>query len=181
MTRYVSLNSSATLCNITILSKIDSEIIGHNMSNWTGRLKLKMKELGLTQEELANKLGLTRSAVAHYVRGTRHPPLRQVIKLASILKVDPAWLQFGKAQDVMTASKQSTKKTTNRIPILDWQQAANYSPDESYDTKLEYFNYHDTECYALQIKGDAMVSSLAQSISFNPGSYVIIDPNKLPE
>jgi SOS-response transcriptional repressor LexA len=149
------------------------------MNTWAGRLKLKMKDLGLTQEELARKLGVTRSAVAHYVQGTRHPPLKQMVKLAAVLNVDPAWLQFGKAQEASFTSKQRSKKSANRIPVLDWNQALTYNPDESYDKKLEYFNYNNVECYALQIKGDSMVSPLAQSISFNPGSYVIVDPNKI--
>ncbi|HZW61291.1 MAG TPA: S24 family peptidase [Candidatus Babeliales bacterium] len=151
------------------------------MNTWTGRLKSKMKELGLTQEELARKLGVTRSAVAHYVQGTRQPPLKQMVKLAGVLKVDPSWLQFGKAQDTATSAKQQSRKALNRIPVLEWQQAVNYNPEDSHEKTLEYFSCIDTECYALQIKGDSMVSSLTQSVSFNPGSYVIVDPNKQPE
>ena len=147
------------------------------MNTWAARLKLKMKELGLTQEELARKLGVTRSAVAHYVQGTRHPPLKQMVKLAGILKVDPAWLQFGKVQEHSANLKQSSIKTKNRIPILNWNQASSYSSDETYNSKLEYFSSNDIECYALQIKGDSMVSPSLQSISFTPGSYAIVDPN----
>lgn len=152
------------------------------MNTWSGRLKSKMHELELTQEELARKLGVTRSAVAHYVQGTRHPPLKQVMKLAAILKVDPAWLQFGKSQEP-TKPKQQGQKNENRIPILDWQNAIDYHRNALAKSQnyLEYFNYHNVECYALAIKGDAMVSPLAQSLSFNPGSYAIIDPNKIPD
>jgi SOS-response transcriptional repressor LexA len=153
------------------------------MSNWTGRLKSKMKELDLTQEELAKKLGVTRSAVAHYVQGTRHPPLRQVIKLAAILKTDPAWLQFGESQETATSSSQSIKKGSNRIPILDWHQTIDFHPDYLHDkyNYLEYFNRNRIECYALLIKGDAMISPMNQSMSFPQGSYIIIDPNKAPK
>ena len=155
------------------------------MSNWTGRLKSKMKELGLTQEELAKKMGVTRSAVAHYVQGTRHPPVRQIIKLASILKIDPAWLQFGKTQESANSSSQKPKQSSNRIPVLDWHQVLNFNPDDSKDKShkqdyLEYFNRNQTDCYALLIKGDSMVSPLGQGINFNQGSYIVVDPNKTP-
>lgn len=150
------------------------------MNSWTGRLKSKMKELGLTQEELAKKLGVTRSAVAHYVQGTRHPPLKQVIKLAAVLKTDPSWLQFGKVQE-STITKSSTKKLANRIPVLEWNEVATYSADDSHKNTLEYFSYSHEACYAIQIKGDSMVSPIIQSISFNPGSYVVIASNKTPE
>lgn len=152
------------------------------MSNWTGRLKLKMKELDLTQEELAKKLGVTRSAVAHYVQGTRQPPLKQVIKLANIFKTDPAWLQFGEYQKSVTSTASNIKQKSNRIPILDWQQVKNLPYDltkEKYEY-IEYFNCHQNDCYALKIKGDAMVSTMNQRTSFDPGSYVIVDPHKLP-
>jgi len=151
------------------------------MNNWTGRLKAKMQELGFTQEDLANKLGVTRSAVAHYVQGTRHPPIKQVIKLASILQVDPAWLQFGKAQETTTQSHRS-KKDVNRIPILDWHQVIDFQSDYAnakYEY-LDYFNRNQIECVALLVKGDSMVAPMSQSMSFPQGSYIILDPNKMP-
>jgi SOS-response transcriptional repressor LexA len=150
------------------------------MSNWVTRLKQKMQELQLTQEELARKMGVTRSAVAHYVQGTRQPPLRQMVKLAAALKTDPSWLQFGKTQESVIAVKQSSKKG-NQIPILEWHETPDYSPNQSYSKKLEFFNYSNVECYAIQIKGDAMISPVIGGISFNLGSYAIIDPNKIPE
>jgi SOS-response transcriptional repressor LexA len=148
------------------------------MNTWASRLKQKMKELALTQEELARKLGVTRSAVAHYVQGTRHPPLKQMVKLASVLKVDPAWLQFGKPHEANVTPRRAVKKKSNKIPVLDWRQALSYHHDETYEKMLEYFTDSSIECYALQIKGDAMVSPLIQGTSFNPGHYVIVDPNK---
>jgi len=147
------------------------------MADWNSRLKSKMKELVLTQEELAHKLGVTRSAVAHYVQGTRHPPLKQFVKLAMVLKTDPAWLQFGSDQPVTV--KQGVKKSYT-IPVLDWNQVTSYSPNHTYAKKLEIFNANNIQYYAVQIKGDAMASSTTQNISFNQGSYAIIDPDKIP-
>ncbi|MBV9575321.1 MAG: helix-turn-helix domain-containing protein [Gammaproteobacteria bacterium] len=156
-----------------------------DMNNWAGRLKIKMKEVGLTQEELARKLGLTRSAVAHYVQGTRHPPIKTVLKLATILNTDPAWLQFGKLQEQPKTNRQQTIKHQNHIPIIDWQHAIDYHSEKNFDKNqkyLKYFSYQDIACYALLIKGDAMIAPpLSQNLSFNPGSYIVINPNKLPE
>lgn len=146
-----------------------------NMSNWAQRLKSKMKELNLTQEALAKKLGVTRSAVAHYVQGTRHPPVGQIIKLAAILKADPAWLQFGKlskSEDV----KQFNQKQSKRIPVVNWQQVSTFHFDEQVEQYLDYFDYHSTNYFALQIKSDAMVSPLGQSISFNQDNFIIVNP-----
>jgi transcriptional regulator with XRE-family HTH domain len=54
------------------------------MNTWATRIKSRMKELGLTQEVLAEKMGITRGAITHYLAGRREPPLRQFQKLATI-------------------------------------------------------------------------------------------------
>src|SRR5436190_24403025 len=95
--------------------------------SWKTRIKSRMKELGLTQEELANKMGITRGAVTHYLAGRRVPPLNQFQKLAHVLKVDPAWLQYGVTAlgDKPTSkSKTEGKIAHHLIPILSWKQAA---------------------------------------------------------
>ena len=138
-----------------------------------------MKELDFTQEELAKKIGITRSAVAHYVHGTRQPPLKQMIKLATVLKTDPAWLQFGKSQET-SASPKPSHKNTNSIPILEWHQIYDYSSDTKYTKKMELLQ-RNVECYAVQIKTDAMISSAIGHFGFIPNSFAIIDPNKSPE
>lgn len=156
---------------------------GWNMSNWNNRLRSKMKELGLTQEELARKLGVTRSAVAHYVQGTRQPPIKQVIKLAAILKTEPAWLQFGKPSEASQPPAVAMKKATGQIPIISWEQVSNfvYQPERSNNEQhLAFFHLAEPGCYALLIKGDSMVSSLGQGISLSQGSYIVVDPNKEP-
>src|SRR5689334_20782623 len=99
------------------------------MISWATRIKLRMKELDMTQEELAQKMGLTRAAVTHYLAGRRVPPLRQFQKLAAILKVDPSWLQFGKEQESdKTYIKSSLPKQINqgKTPILTWDQISEF-------------------------------------------------------
>lgn len=150
------------------------------MSNWSDRLKSKMHELGMTQEELAKTLGLSRSAIGHYMTGTRHPPLKQFVKIATLLKTDPAWLQFGKISSSDTKVSNSKTKA-NGIPLLTWQEVAEASTSvkSKSGSRLEYTNLGNNDCYALEVKTDSMSS--ANGVSFNPGSYIIIDPNKVPE
>lgn len=83
------------------------------MNTWASRIRERMSELQLTQEELANKLGVTRGAITHYLSGRRVPPLRQFHKLAAVLKTDPAWLQFGAPTAPNTAIKKDRSKNTN--------------------------------------------------------------------
>lgn len=57
------------------------------------RIKKRRLELGLTQEELAQKLGLKKSAIAKYESGRVENIKRSVLmKMSSILDCSPAWL-----------------------------------------------------------------------------------------
>lgn len=147
------------------------------MSTWADRIKSRMKELGLTQEELASKLGITRGAVTHYLAGRRVPPLRQFHSLAAVLKTDPAWLQFGK-------SNEGLKSTIayRPIPILSWEQATqqtNPSKLKPEDIKefIPHFFTDQLRWYALRVKGDSMVAMSGKK-SFNEGDIIIVDPDK---
>lgn len=157
------------------------------MNAWVTRIKSCMKELGMTQEELANKMGITRGAVTHYLAGRRVPPLKQFQKLASILKADPAWLQFGTANERASAKKVAEKQektiTQSPVPILSWEQAAEFMNvakmrrDEIKEW-VPHFSTDKSRWYALRIKGDSMTAPLGQNKNFHEGDIIIVDPDK---
>jgi SOS-response transcriptional repressor LexA len=159
------------------------------MTTWTTRIKLRMKELGMTQEVLAHKMGVTRGAVTHYLAGRRVPPLRQFQKLAAILKADPAWLQFGTPSErkqnsiKMTTKKEKPEPAQSRIPVLSWEQVSEFigTTQIAGDEIKEYLpNFYTDypQWYALRIKGDAMTAPLGNSKSFHEGGIIIVDPEK---
>ena len=75
------------------------------MESWLTRMKQRMNELAMTQEVLANKIGITRSAVCHYLAKRREPTFKQFEKLAAALECEPAWLQYGVTNTVATQDK----------------------------------------------------------------------------
>jgi len=162
------------------------------MNTWTERIKLKMKELGLTQEELAHQLGITRGAITHYLSGRRVPPLKQFHKLATVFKADPAWLQFGVTTDHKKHSgnsqhsdKASLQTNQYPVPILTWEQVAK-QPDVSRINRkaieewLPNFFTDQPDWYAMRVKGDSMVSTAGQK-GFHDGDIIIVDPNLSPK
>jgi transcriptional regulator with XRE-family HTH domain len=54
-----------------------------------------MRELGITQTELARSLGVTRVAVSHYLNGRTEPPLSFFMLICRHLQVSADWLLFG--------------------------------------------------------------------------------------
>lgn len=63
-----------------------------NEFKWNQRIKKARKELGITQEELANRMDVHRSTIANYELGRRKPTFIELKKLAEILHVDINYL-----------------------------------------------------------------------------------------
>lgn len=159
------------------------------MNTWSERVRSRMKALGLTQEELAHKMGITRGAITHYLGGRRVPPLKQFQKLAAILKTDPAWLQFGitvernQSDKKISAKKEKIEPTKQPLAILSWEQVAEFVDvtklrHEEIKEWIPHFYTDKSHWYALRIKGDAMTAPLSQSKSFHEGDIIIVDPDK---
>ena len=160
------------------------------MTPWTERVKERMKELDMTQEKLAHKMGITRGAITHYLAGRRVPPLRQFQKMATVLKVEPAWLQFGVSSEMMASSKKVAAKKEKTVPIVhyhpmpvfSWEQAAGLTDvtkikQEEIKEWLPHYFTDQPRWFALRVKGDSM-TAIGGRKSFHEGDVLIIDPDK---
>lgn len=56
------------------------------------RVRIMRNFLGLTQVELAEKIGVSKQAITSYETGKREPPFRNLIRLARTFKVSADWL-----------------------------------------------------------------------------------------
>ena len=80
-------------------------------------IHIKRKETGITQEDLANRLGVSRQAVSDWERDVKKPETQNLINLAKLLdasldwlcadgkalKIAPALLEFARRADEITA------------------------------------------------------------------------------
>lgn len=73
-----------------------------NEVKWNLRIKKARKELGITQEELANRMDVHRSTIANYELGRRKPTFIELKKLAEILHVDINYLLESDSLDYPT-------------------------------------------------------------------------------
>lgn len=82
------------------------------------RLYELRKEKGLSQEELAEKLGVSRQAVSKWERSEASPDTDNLIALAKIYGLSLDELVYGKKADEQNAETESeVKKGTNKIDI----------------------------------------------------------------
>lgn len=116
---------------------------------------IKLKELrqanGLTQNKLANKIGLSRSTIAMYETEGSEPDIQTLSKLANFFNVSIDYL-LGKENDI--------KAQKYRIPVLGIIPAG--IPIEAIEDVLDYEDISPEmlnggkEYFALKIKGDSM-------------------------
>ena len=66
------------------------------MSNIHKHLKVIRTEKGLTQDEVADRIGLTRQAISGYESGKRQPGIDILMKLAETYEVDLESILYGK-------------------------------------------------------------------------------------
>lgn len=88
--------------------------------DWRTRARNRMKELGLTQQEMAHLLGLTQGAVSQFLLDRNEPSLGTFVRFCQILDVSADWLLFGKAaaRPPITVSKAAQRIATawERLP-----------------------------------------------------------------
>lgn len=135
------------------------------------RIKERRISLGLTQEELANKLGLQKSAIAKYENGRVENIKRSVIlKMSEILECSPPYLMgFADAADTSASYPNIHPIGTKRFPILSsvacgepilMQEEREVAVDASAEINADYI---------LIAKGDSMTGA-----RINDGDLVFI-------
>lgn len=76
------------------LTKLSDDML---RKDFGARIKIMRKSLGLTQAQLAKKIGITIKAMGSYEQGVREPSLKNLIALSRVLGVTTDWL-LGESQ-----------------------------------------------------------------------------------
>lgn len=56
------------------------------------RLREALSDIGMSQQELADKSHIGKSSISHYINGTNEPGNKSAYQLAKVLGVNPTWL-----------------------------------------------------------------------------------------
>jgi len=84
------------------------------------RLKSRRKELGLSQNALANSCGVSQPTIANWERGGHVPRQAALASIAMGLDVDPIWLLSGVLPIDKSPAHQHLSKPIRNIPIFSW-------------------------------------------------------------
>jgi len=58
-----------------------------------------LRKKNMTQRDLAQKVGVTDSAMSHYVKGDRIPRAAVILKISDVLETNPDYLMYGDPGD----------------------------------------------------------------------------------
>ncbi|HFI0640473.1 TPA: XRE family transcriptional regulator [Streptococcus suis] len=148
----------------------------------------------LTMEQLAEKIGKTKSTISKWEKGTRSPKIQEIEELANFFGIDPQIMMFGKSYTPTTAPNSLIEQISDKVVYLDqelkeprhsrWishgeqllkEQAAESIVEESQAIYFTY-NYYDQPASAGtgQYLNDVQVEQIELPINVNADFVVPI-------
>ena len=103
--------------------------------SFASRLRQAREQSGLTQQDLAEKLGVTKSAIGNYENGVSSPKWDILLKIFDVLQVDPNFLyqdsfSFDSADPVVLTPRQSALLSSfDQLNEEGQQKAVDYVDD----------------------------------------------------
>jgi SOS-response transcriptional repressor LexA len=154
-----------------------------------GRLKAifenKKKELGLSQETLAERMGMGQSGIAQLLNGSNAIGPSHAAKLAKILRVSVEDFSPSIAEEIKemysALQGESAIKPHYDYPLFTYVQAGDFAEVASYtasDAKawVATTRKASSESFWLEVKGHSMTAPQGVRPSFPEGMLILVDP-----
>lgn len=127
-----------------------------NLKNFGSRIKKARLCKDWSQEELANKLGTSKSVISGYESGRNDPSYSMALKIAEQLSVSINWLFYGN-NDLSDITNVVNPITTKQYPLLGTIAAG--VPVLAEENIEEYINLDKkiNADFCLRVAGDSMV------------------------
>lgn len=119
-------------------------------AEYGARFKACRRAMGLTQDQAATKVGLTRSSIANIEAGRQMSTIADVARYADIFGVDPAWLAFGrvtvegkplpKPRTVASGDLVKVSDDLQKLAVRVMKLSAVADPDQVEEVSLEEFS-----------------------------------------
>ncbi|WP_105158135.1 S24 family peptidase [Streptococcus suis] len=112
----------------------------------------------LTMEQLAEKIGKTKSTISKWEKGTRSPKIQEIEELANFFGIDPQIMMFGKSYTPTTAPNSLIEQISDKVvqltepnqknvlryssELLDKQNTVTDSKNTVNELQAIYFTYN---------------------------------------
>ncbi len=152
---------------------------------WNQLAKARMKQIGLTQERLAEALGKTQGAIGHWLNGRREPSIEDIAAMMKVLGLKELVLSSNGMvifpdESLINVSDRSPLGEVKSFPVISWVSAGNWSEACEPYSLDEVQEWTQTTAKAspnsfwLTVKGDSMTATTGLSIP--EGMKILVDP-----
>jgi phage repressor protein C with HTH and peptisase S24 domain len=148
------------------------------------RLNSASSAQGLTQVDIAERLGVKRPRVGNWFQGLNYPHKAERVALAKLLDVTLEWLMEGKTEndrfrpkEVEASRAEVGGPPVRQIPVISWSHAGEAV---AYDEMPRHFHGKvsttstDPKAFALTVEGDSMEPKVFT------GDRVVCEPSRSP-
>lgn len=125
------------------------------MNTIADRLSKRRKELGLTQKELAKRVGLTQGTIGQLERGLLQTT-KKIYELAQVLAVDTQWLLFGTENAVDETGKRVSSNQSGLVSFPD-------IPIQFFSSFIRELGLDETQLSCIKQTDDSMLPSIYDS------------------
>lgn len=165
----------------------DSIRIVRQMDKWIALVRTKLRELKLTQEKLAERVGASQGGVGHWLNKRRQPDLltmNNVLHALGLEHLEVALVireRTGSADELGPDEYTYDITSAFRYPVSDWVMAGQvneklqpgYAPPGTVFEVSDH--YAKGAAFWLQVMGDAMTAPVGVSIP--QGMMILVDPD----
>lgn len=142
------------------------------MKNFNERSKERRSALGLTQLQLAKKVGVSSVTISQWESGDYSPKGKNLYKLAEALKCSPDWLLYGK--EIGTQNISPGPDIKGFFPLISWVQAGAWAA-------IEEINSLEAERFPCPVSCSAKtfvlkVQGVSMEPTFRDGDLIFVDP-----
>ncbi|WP_288404604.1 S24 family peptidase [uncultured Acinetobacter sp.] len=142
------------------------------------RLKALRKDKKITQQQIADAIGVSKTSVIYWEKDDNIPKHDSLMALAKALTVTPEYLLTGKTEKILESNVSLSFPTAGRlIPVISWVQAGAWTTAEAVPvgTQFEEWLPPNPKCgkhgYGLKVVGESMLPD------FRPSDKIYVNPD----
>lgn len=165
------------------LNKSIRTVLFFSMNEWYEIAKKLMEAQGISQESMAERLGVTQGAVGHWLNGKREPKLEMINRLLAELGAPALSINLPDTVQTPDASPVSSQRLY-RYPVISWVAAGGWAEavepyPPGYSDTYELTDYKAKgPAFWLEVRGDSMTASAGRSIP--EGTLILVDSGIQP-
>lgn len=151
------------------------------METLGSRLKTLRKKKKLTQQQIAEAIGVSKTSVIYWEKDDNVPKHESLTALAAVLAVDTNYLLYGKGNAIVESNVSTPIPLAGRlIPVISWVQAGSWTTVDSVPegTQFDEWLPPNPKCgkngYGLEVVGESMLPD------FRPGDKIYVNPDFQP-